>query len=409
MGRLACCSILACSALTAVMSFIISRTSIWLYWIPETKLRAAWLGMKKLDMPGEAYLQDFDWRIRNLSEADRAAFHRDGFLFIRNAFPPKPLEDILGYAQEQHFTDDGVSAVSSWAGDVWLRSNLARDFWHHSPAARYASRIMHDEPIRMRGDFITGLEYGDAGHCWHGDANPASDLTMSQAGLSVWIPLTPVVQNVSGGSLVTANRSLLPARCLLDAKPHQVPEDCYPLVDQAGVSYDYDIGDALLFGETTWHRTQPVYKSSAGRWTWVGRMVPHYDALACGPRPCDLDKLENSSDLSFWCAPMLFPQQFPDEYLDVLRHKKSLSHEHELMEAFLKMILGKWYTSPSRLKSWESFFKWVFARGWLSRKLWPQWKRCLFGGSPNAHFKGLSQNSRHGRYGVEGTHDELEY
>eukprot|EP00445_Apocalathium_hangoei_P028185 CAMPEP_0203936714 /NCGR_PEP_ID=MMETSP0359-20131031/74151_1 /ASSEMBLY_ACC=CAM_ASM_000338 /TAXON_ID=268821 /ORGANISM="Scrippsiella Hangoei, Strain SHTV-5" /LENGTH=371 /DNA_ID=CAMNT_0050866709 /DNA_START=210 /DNA_END=1322 /DNA_ORIENTATION=+ len=290
-------------------------------------------------MPGEAYLRDFDWRIRNLSEADRAAFHRDGFLFIRNAFPPKPLEDILGYAQEQHFTDDGVSAVSSWAGDVWLRSNLARDFWLHSPAGQYASRILHDQAIRMRNDFITGLGYGDAGHCWHGDLLPGAPSTR-QAGLSVWIPLTPVVQNLSGGSLVTANQSLLPARCLLDAKPHQVPEDCYPLVDQAGVSYDYDIGDALLFGETTWHRTQPVYKSSAGRWTWVGRMVPHYDALACGPRPCDVDQLENSSDLSFWCAPMLFPQQFPDEYQDVLRHKKSLSHEHELMEVFLKMILG---------------------------------------------------------------------
>jgi len=413
MGRLVCCSLLACSAFMVVMSFIIiSRTDMWLHWIPETKLKAAWLGMTKLDMAGETNLGDFDWPIRNLSDADRVAFHRDGFLFIRNAFPPKPLEDIFGYAEEHKFTDDAVSAVSSWTGGAWLRSNLARDFWHHSPAARYASRIMHDEPIRMRGDFITGLEYGDAGHCWHGDANPASDLTMSQAGLSVWIPLTPVVQNVSGGSLVTANRSLLPARCLLDEKPRQVPEDCYPLVEQAGVSYDYDIGDALLFGGTTWHRTQPVHKYSAGRWTLVGRLASHYDSIECKPFPCDVDKFENSSDLPFWCMPMLFPQQLPDEYRGNLCFKKTAQHEHELKDAFLEMILGpvgKWYTRPRRLMIWQQFFKWVFVRGWLSRKLWPQWKRCLFGGSPNAHFKGLSQNPRQGRYGMEGTHDELEY
>jgi len=333
------------------------------------------------------YLASLEWPARSLTEEDVSAFRRDGFLKMEQAFPAGTLEDILHTARRTHRIDDAGYALSWWWQNPFSALNLVRDFWYYSPASRYAAQVLNSTTVHMGNDFVSRVAHGDVGHCWHHDSYPHfAQATNSSPGLSIWIPLTPVRQSIHGGSMAVTNMSLLPPECGKNSN-FKVPAHCWDLVDAAGVAYDFEVGDALLLGSQTFHRTVPVSDPKAERWTIAARLLSGQARYAT-PGSCNIHESwdeDQAYETGTSCQPRLYPSPDPAQMQTWSRFSTASTVTKSLFVRPLSQEAGV---------AW-GWIKFTVIQGWLYRALWPEHKKCIFAKS---HFVGVNQDPAAGRF-----------
>jgi ectoine hydroxylase-related dioxygenase (phytanoyl-CoA dioxygenase family) len=204
---------------------------------------------------------------RDTTDAERAAYARDGVVALRGVMPRAWL-DFLAEAIEQAMANPGPHAEEYAApggggrffGDIELAERLPafRRFALESPAAQIAGRVMGASRVHFFYDQLLVKEPGTAERTpWHQD-QPYWALSGAQV-CSLWLPLDPVpaevgVEYVAGSHRWPAHRPYHFA----DGTPYQgtglppLPDiealrAAQPGAAQRILSFDLAPGDCLVF------------------------------------------------------------------------------------------------------------------------------------------------------------------
>ncbi|MDH3742780.1 MAG: phytanoyl-CoA dioxygenase family protein [Hyphomicrobiales bacterium] len=139
----------------------------------------------------------------NISEADIAAFERDGAIVLRGVFDVSWL-DSLAEGLERNFADPGpCSTVYTPDGQPggfyddycnWQRIPEYKDFVLNSPAGEVVGRLMRSQNAKIYHEHVLVKEPGTKEVTpWHHDL-PYYGVDGDQLA-SIWLPLDPVPQS----------------------------------------------------------------------------------------------------------------------------------------------------------------------------------------------------------------------
>jgi ectoine hydroxylase-related dioxygenase (phytanoyl-CoA dioxygenase family) len=205
-----------------------------------------------------------------MTEAEVAAFQKDGVLCLRGAFADWVESLAAGVAENEahpsRFAGDSVTGSDSgrFFDDYcnWQRIPQYRDFVLHSPAAEIAARATRSSSIRIFHEHVLIKEPGTTKKTpWHHDL-PYYNVQGMQT-VSLWLALDPVGREtcpefVAGSHLW--ERFYYPRR-FLDSTNYDYRSGGYetvPDIEADRSRYDirtYDLapGDAILFNFLTLH------------------------------------------------------------------------------------------------------------------------------------------------------------
>ncbi|NNE23248.1 MAG: phytanoyl-CoA dioxygenase [Rhizobiales bacterium] len=140
----------------------------------------------------------------SISEADIAAFERDGAIVLRGVFDVSWL-DSLAEGLERNFADPGPSSTvytpdgqpGGFYDDYcnWQRIPEYKDFVLNSPAGEIVGRLMRSQNAKIYHEHVLVKEPGTQEVTpWHHDL-PYYGVDGDQLA-SIWLPLDPVPQSV---------------------------------------------------------------------------------------------------------------------------------------------------------------------------------------------------------------------
>ena len=212
-----------------------------------------------------------DAPLRNLTQEEITAFWTDGAICARQVIPHAWI-DRMAAAVEQVLVSPGP-AGQQWKRDRGFAHDLYmytfhkdfRAFVFESPAVRLVNQLLAAKTVRFFYDQLFVKEPGSPVLTeWHHDITfwPIAGKQIC----SMWLPLDPVDRALSGleyirGSHRWPNRfkaiaispdgepaEIFPRPELEDVPPINAQRDQYDII-----SWDFDLGDVLLFHPATLH------------------------------------------------------------------------------------------------------------------------------------------------------------
>ena len=258
---------------------------------------------------------------RQVTEAEVAAFRRDGAVCLRAAFAPEWIARLGAGVDRNiarpgpyahHYTRESGDArgTGDFFGDYcnWRRIPEYRDFAWHSPAAALAAGLMGSDKVNFFHEHVLVKEPGTAERTpWHHD-QPYWCVDGAQV-CSIWLPLDPVpravcVEFVAGSHLW--GRWFKPRR-FVDHDDYDYPQDWETVPDIEArrdayriLSWDLEPGDGIAFHALTLHGapgnpTAGRRRAFASRWTGddaryalrPGLLSPPFPEMGVELRPGD--------------------------------------------------------------------------------------------------------------------------
>lgn len=247
------------------------------------------------------------------SDADIAAFQRDGAVCLRNLISADWISRLAdgveaniqnpGRYAKWYTAPDGPGM---FFGDYcnWQRIAEYRDFVFQSPAASIAGKLMRSDKVNFFHEHILVKEPGtDDPTPWHHD-QPYWVVDGTQV-CSLWVPLDPVSEDISVRFVKGSHRSgawYRPKR-FADSADHPSDEgDTIPDFDKAGddvefLRWEMQPGDCIAFHALTVHgapgNSSQTHRrrAVATRWTGddarfvrrAGFMSPPFEDVALQP------------------------------------------------------------------------------------------------------------------------------
>ncbi|QNA86593.1 phytanoyl-CoA dioxygenase family protein [Sphingomonas sp. So64.6b] len=231
--------------------------------------------------------RDFAWQdipadrtLRRLDHEQAAAFDRDGFVLIRDAFTPDEIAAVIATidpieeAYERYVSEQmggqfrlTSSGTITFAAHLVTKSDVLRSFAAH-PAIRDLCRDLAGDRVRLYWDQSVYKKTGKAQEFpWHQD-NGYTFIEPQQY-LTFWIPLVDV--DVDNGCPWIA-----PGKHRLGTLEHwQTPIGLKCLEEaEDAVAVPAKAGDIILFSSLAPHRTGPNLKQGTVRKAYILQYAP---------------------------------------------------------------------------------------------------------------------------------------
>ena len=250
-----------------------------------------------------------------MSPAQLAQFDRDGVIIVRGLLSGRELRNAQRSASRMLYRHERPSPIyRSISFQGWRKDRGLRRFALDSEVPKIAAQLMglrRDQPMRVLQDALFALEQGDQSCGWHTDDKffwPCSDNTKvgdRQAGVNVWVTLSPL-RAVDGGGLAVAPGSHAAPwreaarRAITGTGSAGVPRTCelaalgpsYSARCDAAwrdvTAFDMEPGDALIHTRYAFHRGVP-FKEGAPKLRYSVRYMPAdaelTDLSGAGVRP----------------------------------------------------------------------------------------------------------------------------
>ena len=220
----------------------------------------------------------------NFSPEELGNYNRDGFLRIKKIFSDDAVNGIRDVAerlieQDKLNTDGTLSRVAFRLHEDPHMQNII----NHQEFADVFRDLIGDRLIFTEAQAFE-LSKGGTGLPWHFGYISFGYIRTEDMGYTLWVPLSPVVADKTGGGMAyvstskySADRdfnmgSLLAKRMnagedmseLLDGfkQAHTAME---PILEENCVEDDFDVGDAFLFNKHVWHRSSRFLAENATR------------------------------------------------------------------------------------------------------------------------------------------------
>ena len=225
-----------------------------------------------------------------VSDADVAAFQRDGVLCLRGVFADWVAPLIRGVARNQR--EPGPYGGDSVAdGDTgrffddycnWRRIPEYRDFVMDSPAAAIAARVMRSERVQIYHEHVLVKEPGTGKATpWHHDLTYYN--VEGEQTVSLWLALDAVARETAPEFIAGSHRwgKRFYPRLFKDSSDYGYAGDGYESVPDIDADRNaYDVvswalapGDAVLFSFLTLHGAPPNLSATRRRGfstRWLG-------------------------------------------------------------------------------------------------------------------------------------------
>ncbi len=206
----------------------------------------------------------------NITDADVAAYRRDGAICLRGYFTD--WLEPLARGVERNIAEPGPVATEHKLDDNkgrffedycnWERIPEYRDFVLNSPAAAIAGRAMGTNRVQIFHEHVLVKEPGTTkATVWHHDL--PYYCVQGQQNASIWLALDPVSRAVCPHFVAGSHRwgKLYYPRLFDDGSDYDYKDDGYetvPDIDAAPedyeiLSWDLEAGDAILFHFLTLH------------------------------------------------------------------------------------------------------------------------------------------------------------
>lgn len=294
----------------------------------------------------------------------KRAFDRDGYVLLRGAVAPEVVQELRrAIPARSTVVFSPLELLINWMlgaktsqDSIWAAHEAFGRFWFDSTVGAALARVMGAADIRLLTDFVVEVSVGVDPVIfgrWHRDTTSFDVLHDDAQGYSVWIPVYPIDVKHHGGSLYVVNTSKLTETCRAGGSSRSRPPghgadlhadapsaftearldgldfspECQAELEAAETAYDFAIGDALVFGKRTIHRTQRLTAAFANRTTravLIGRFfdgsktkyrrAPHGNGPPQRKNSCPgLQALEPGQLLRTACAPQVWPASIPAE------------------------------------------------------------------------------------------------
>mmetsp|Transcript_37902 Transcript_37902/g.77342 ORF Transcript_37902/g.77342 Transcript_37902/m.77342 type:complete len:362 (-) Transcript_37902:142-1227(-) len=229
-----------------------------------------------------------------LSPHQIQTFKRDGVLVVRGLLADKDLKDAVRAAKRiqlcrtlsQRLLYRIFPSYQSLQFQTWRRHKSLERVAFDSAASTICAQLMgldgpvnsknnsdmnsSPRPVRLLKDAVLGYRNGDKGCGWHVDDKifwPTEDgnVGKSDAGINVWITLSPVSAAEGGGLAVAPGthkaqfaknaREAIAAKgpmttCILES----LRPDCHQKMEKLKQVYDLQPGDAIIHDRYVFHR-----------------------------------------------------------------------------------------------------------------------------------------------------------
>jgi len=222
----------------------------------------------------------------NLTNEEKEAFHRDGFILKKGLFQGDELKDLIAAGERLYsswrFLDFAFkNSFAKLVLQVWREderfAQVAFESCFPSIAAELLGVTVHEneissssdtESIRILKDGFFGFKGKNNTGCgFHVDDKgfwPASD---DSTGVNFWLALSPMRMS-EGGGIRVANQSISESfreECAAvirggygtTCKMEELSPDCHERLQAASATFDMEPGDALIWDRWTFHRSEP--------------------------------------------------------------------------------------------------------------------------------------------------------
>ncbi len=227
-----------------------------------------------------------------ISDADVAAFRRDGAVCLRGLFEPEWIAALADAVERDKAAPGPMVRHNTPAGNpgeffvdfqLWRRFDTCRRFVFESPAARIAARMLGAGRITFYHDHLLVKEPGTAERTpWHHD-QPYYPIDGEMVG-SIWLPLDPVpeetcVEYVAGSH--RWGRWFAPmffnqdntALAALDARWEPVPDIDADRGAYELLRWSLEPGDCIFFHALTLHGAPGNVSSDRRRRAYATRWL----------------------------------------------------------------------------------------------------------------------------------------
>lgn len=251
----------------------------------------------------------------NLSPEQIATYRRDGVLVVRGLLQGKELDDAIKAAKKvqrsqtlaQQLFYRLFPSYRSLTFQTWRKYSALERVAFDSAAATICAKLMgldNDDGsqdtntknggsrrrcVRLLKDAVLGFRAGDKGCGWHVDDRtfwPCEDRGIGQrdAGVNVWITLSPVSASEGGGLAVapgthktgfakTAREAIASKGSITTCALETLEPDCHERMEGLKRVYDLQPGDAILHDRYVFHRADPFVDVVEGKKAGVKQRI----------------------------------------------------------------------------------------------------------------------------------------
>ena len=214
--------------------------------------------------------------IANVTDAEKEAFHRDGFILKKGLFQGEELKELIT-AGESVYSSWGVmdfffkNTFAKLAMQIWRRNKHFAQIAFESTLPSIAAGLLgmkETESVRILKDGFFGFKGKNNTGCgFHVDDKyfwPASD---ESTGVNFWLALSPM-RISEGGGIRVVNQSISKpfeeeCKAVIRAGPaatcdmEKLSPSCHERMQAASATFDMEPGDALMWDRWTFHRSEP--------------------------------------------------------------------------------------------------------------------------------------------------------
>ena len=233
-----------------------------------------------------------------LSHENLAAYEKDGVIVVRGLLKGKELKDATKAANSlqrskslsQRLFYRAIPIYRNLEFQTWRRYRALETVAFDSAAPTICAKLMglddddksknknkNPRPLRLLRDAVLGFSPGDKGCGWHVDDKmfwPCEDRNIGKrdAGINVWITLSPISASEGGGLAVAPGTNKLKLKFAEKARKAiksltcelaTLAPDCHEEMEKLTTVYDLEPGDAIIHDRYIFHKAHPFAESES--------------------------------------------------------------------------------------------------------------------------------------------------